>query len=478
MGYWLAVVSLWVILACSPSSTAAGPTPRPGADNSSVTSPTKGETTNPAVPMAMDATLSALTKISAASLLGKVDPSAAPQPLILADQHFYQDPGGLDQAFLTIIVKNPNQDWGFSSVPFTVAIYDKVGNSLIQPINEDLGPLFPGQTAAFRNPYHLSEKSEVGKIDVQLGKPTANQPGKQNLPLSVDRVKLVEHSDYRAVTGIIKNSLKDDIHLINAEALAYDANGKLISAGGGIPIDFIPGNGQIAVEVRLETSEKPARLDLMPRLVGYSQIEPLSDEVKDIHITGIGVRLGPANTADYTAIFENRSQKQLYSGLEYRFAVYAEDGSVIAAQGSTANILFPNDRLAVLGTMQLPGDARVARADVQFNYPETAAQEQSDNKALKLTANPLTASPDATISADTENEYYNNIVGTISNSLDQDIKGATVIVVAYDDQGKIISSTRQYIDISAKGSAELKASMDKTPTKPVRVVLFPSWDGE
>ena len=90
----------------------------------------------------------------------------------------------------------------------------------------------------------------------------------------------------------------------------------------------------------------------------------------------------------------------------------------------------------------------------------------------------MTASPDATISADTENEYYNNIVGTISNSLDQDIKGATVIVVAYDDQGKIISSTRQYIDISAKGSAELKASMDKTPTKPVRVVLFPSWDGE
>jgi hypothetical protein len=276
-----------------------------------------------------------------------------------------------------------------------------------------------------------------------------------------------------AITGIIKNSLKNDIFVIYAEALAFDKSGKLICGGGGIPIGFVPGNGQAAVEVRLETMETPARVDLIPRLESYGLLEPPSDEMKDIHIAGLGVRLGSANSAEYTAIFENTSKK-VYMALDYRFAVYAEDGSVIAVGTGEAYTLFPHDRIAVLGSMYLPPDARVARADVQFNYYEGADQTYGDDRALKLTANPLSASPDVTV---TEDEFYYSFTGSISNNLLQDIQGAEVVGVAYDDQGKIIGSNRAYVDVPARGSAEVQLSLMKTPARPARVVLFPALPG-
>ena len=49
--------------------------------------------------------------------------------------------------------------------------------------------------------------------------------------------------------------------------------------------------------------------------------------------------------------------------------------------------------------------------------------------------------------------------------------------VSYDDQGKIIGSASAYVDLPANGSADVKLDMMKTPSKPARVVLFPSLPG-
>lgn len=467
----LILMALCLSFACNLLGAALNPTNPADTPHSNEILPTETGTNNPSItPNALDATLEAQAARQASSLLGKPDPSANPKPLTIVDQWFGVNPRSGNLEFI-FIVTNPNPDWGISSAPFTVNIYDKTGKSLTQPWNEELGPLFPGQTVAFHQIYSVPENSEVGKVEVQMGKLVANQPGSQSFPLSVDQVKLVTYGDTMSVTGIIKNTLKDDIAWIEAEALAFDASGKLIGGGTFTRIHFVPGNGQVAVAQRLTTDEKPARAELIPRLSSMSEIELPSDEIKDIHIAGIGVRLGSANMADYTAIFENKSQKKVYLGLEYSFAVYAEDGGVIAAFDGEIDTIFPNDRIAVLGSIELPAEARVARADVQFNYPENY-QVNPDNKALKLTANPLTAPPEVTI---TQDDYYYTFSGTVFNSLDQEVKGVDVVGVAYDDQGKIIGSARTYVDVlPAKSSAKVEIKLMKTPARPVRVILFPS----
>jgi hypothetical protein len=471
----LVVMVLYLSLACN-ALGAATTHPADTPDSNEII-PTEVGTNNTSVtPSALDATLEAMVARQASSLLGKPDPSANPKPITIVDQWFRVNPQSGNLEFI-FIATNPNTDLGISSAPFMVNVYDKTGKSLTQPWNEELGPLFPGQTVAYSNTYSIPENSEVGKVEVQMGELVANQPGAQNFPLSVDQVKLITYAETMSVTGIIKNTLQSDIAWIDAVALAFDASGKLIGGSTYAGIHFIPGNGQVAVTQRLATNEKPARVELIPRLGNTSEIEPPSDEIKDIHIAGIGVRLGSANIADYTAIFENKSQEKVYLGLEYSFALYAEDGSVLTACEGDINTLFPNDQIAVLGSMELPANAQVARADVQFNYPENYYQLNPDNKALKLTANPLTASSEVTITEEEEDDYY-TFTGTISNSLDEDVEGVNVIAVAYDDQGKVIGSSSTYVSVlSAKSSAKVEIKLMKTPAKPARVILFPSLPG-
>lgn len=471
----LVAMVLCISLACNILGVGTTPTHPAATSHSNEIIPTEIGTNNPSItPNALDATLEAQAARQASSLLGKPDPSATPKPLIIVDQWFGVNPGSGSLNFI-FIVTNPNPDWGISSAPFTVNIYDKTGKILIQPFNEELGPLFPGQTVAIcnSNSYSLPENSEVGKVEVQIGKLVANQPGAQSFPLSADQVKLVTYADTMSVTGIIKNTLQSDIAWIDAVALAFDASGKLIGGGTFARISFVPGNGQVAVAQRLTTDEKPARVELIPRLSSTSEIELPSDEIKDIHIAGIGVRLGKASMADCTAIFENKSQNKVYLALEYSFALYAEDGSVITAFDGDIDTIFPNDQIAVSFSMELPADARVARADVQFNYPENYYyQVDPNNKALKLRANPLTASPEVTITVD---DYYYTFNGTVSNSLDQEVKGVEVVGVAYDDQGKIIGSGSAYVAVlPAQSSVKVKIVLKKTPAKPARVILFPS----
>jgi len=419
----------------------------------------------------LDQTLEADAARQVTTFLGDADPAANPKPLIIGDQWFSVEPRSDNRLLFTFIVTNPNSDWGFKSIPFSVSYSDKSGKKLEIPFNENLGPLFPGQTVAFSNGYSIPENFEVDKVEIQMGKLEANKPGEQPFPLSVDLVKLVTYDDRKLVTGIIKNSYKNDIHWIETGVLAYDANNKLIGAGDGVNyVTFVPGNGQIAATFSLKTDEQPARVEIIPRFSIGSQIEQPSDETKDIQISGFGVRVGRANSVEYTAIFENNNPKKVYPYLEYSFAIYAEDGSVVAAINNSYRSLFPKDRVAVMGSFTLPADTRVARADVQFNYPENYDGDPN-SMAFKLTANPLTASPKVII---TEDKNYYTFSGTVSNSMDSEISGVEVIAVAFDSQEKIIGSAISYIDtLPPKGSAKVEVKLRKPSDKPAKVILYP-----
>ncbi len=406
--------------------------------------------------------------------LGEEDPGTSPQPLEIVSQWAGPNRDWDDRAGFAMLVKNPNADLGFQFASFTLTVHDKAGNSLGEPIEADLDMVMPGQTVAFFQQFDNPDKSEIGSVDVQFKPETPRKAGAQAFPLSVDQVRLVEKGDSLAVTGFVKNASEKDLDFVTLYAVGYDESGKLVNGGGGYAIDFVPGNGQVAVDIRLNGKEKPARVDLFPGLISTSPVEPPSDELKDIHIAGVGVRLGSNNSAEYTAIFENTNPDKLYLLVQYNFAITAEDGSVLAAWSGSTQYLFPGDKVAIIGTMTVPGDAKVARADVQFNYPESVERDSPNDRTLQLKANPLSASPEVTTS---EDDYYYHFTGTISNALDEAVENAEVIAVAYDDQNKIIGSARGNVDLPANGQAQVKVDLMKTPVKPARVVLFPMLPG-
>jgi hypothetical protein len=479
--HWLgcaaAIALLAANLACAvltPAKTATQervPNPEGMAtDDTSTIAPEEQVPTAPA-----DDTTAASEVVWADTLfLGEADPATSPQPLEIVSQWAGPNRDWDDRAGFAMLVKNPNASLGYQFASFTLTVHDKAGNPLGDPIEADLDMVMPGQTVAFFQQFDNPDKSEIGGVDVQFEPVTPRKAGAQAFPLSVDQVRLVEKGDSLAVTGFVKNASDKDIDYVTLNAVGYDASGKLVNAGGGSAIDFVPGNGQVAVDIRLSGKEKPARVDLFPSLISTSPIEPPSDELENIHIAGVGVRLGSNNSAEYTAIFENTSPEKLYLLVQYNFAIYAEDGSVLAAWSGSTQYLFPNDKVAIMGTMTVPADAKVARADVQFNYPESVERDSPNDRALQLKANPLTASPEVTTN---EDEYYYHFTGTISNALDEAVENADVVAVAYDDQNKIIGSARNIVDLPARGQADVKIDLQKTPVKPARVVLFPMLPG-
>ena len=84
----------------------------------------------------------------------------------------------------------------------------------------------------------------------------------------------VEGATYRPgtspkVVGVIKSPYTKDAKSVRTSAIAYDAEGKII--GGGFTfVDFIPASGQTAVEVTINASAAPAKVELYPMLSNLS----------------------------------------------------------------------------------------------------------------------------------------------------------------------------------------------------------------
>jgi len=66
--------------------------------------------------------------------------------------------------------------------------------------------------------------------------------------LSVSKCQLFWRGYSPKVTGIVKSSLPKDIDMIKVIAIAFDANDKIIGSGYTY-VDFVPANGQSAVEM-------------------------------------------------------------------------------------------------------------------------------------------------------------------------------------------------------------------------------------
>jgi len=67
----------------------------------------------------------------------------------------------------------------------------------------------------------------------------------------------------------VKSPYQKDLENIRVAAVAYDEAGNIIG-GGFTYLDFVPANGQAAVEVSITTSGVPATVELYPTISGLT----------------------------------------------------------------------------------------------------------------------------------------------------------------------------------------------------------------
>lgn len=187
------------------------------------------------------------------------------QPLRLSAQGFSQDGRWLGVAF---IVENPNAGLAIENVPYQIAAYDAAG-TVLETSSGTVRIVYPGQRFGVAVRLVLPEEARAARTDVQLaaGRFVASSEGPG---LSADTVTYRPDRFFPKVTGVIRNSYPQTVTNVEVYAVGFDASGTPIG-GGSTWVQFVPANGQAAVEIFVTFGVKPARVELFPTLTSISQ---------------------------------------------------------------------------------------------------------------------------------------------------------------------------------------------------------------
>jgi len=132
-----------------------------------------------------------------------------------------------------------------------------------------IAAILPGQRLGIGTDLFESDKTPVARLDVQV---KAGTTSTKNLPpaFTTDKATLKPDKTSPHVIGIVRSSYTKDIKNIRVSAILYDGTGRIIGAGFTFA-DFIPANGQSAVDMSVTYTGTPAKVEL------YAVLSSLSD---------------------------------------------------------------------------------------------------------------------------------------------------------------------------------------------------------
>jgi hypothetical protein len=275
-----ALVLALTLISCSPiarKTPATEPTRKP-ASASAATAVFAGETAAPAVSPANTAisTQSPPTAIPL-SPTSAVTPPLEAQPLMVIEHWFARTrPDGLSYAFM---VENPNPDLAVTNSRYQVFAYDEAGTQ-VGRASRTIDLVLPGQRLAVAGVGSMvvPAEAQVAKLEVEI-EPGQPVPAEKKNPLTVRQSEFFPGTYDSSVSVVIENSLNSPIQNAQVVALAYDASGAYMSSGVG-RIDFVPAQGEAAANIRLETREEPARIDVYPSLPDLSALAKVATTVE------------------------------------------------------------------------------------------------------------------------------------------------------------------------------------------------------
>jgi hypothetical protein len=204
--------------------------------------------------------------LSELSLLGANVAAAPPgsQTLRLTGKGYGQKGTSVSYAFL---VENPNSSYSVERSRYQVAAYAADG-TVLRTSSGFLTLLLPNQKSGEAGSLFVEGNAVVARLDVQIesGTYTSSDP----LPtFGSSNVTFRPGTFSATVTGIVKSPYQKDVKLVQVAAVVYDQSGSIIGGGTTI-LDFVPANGQAAVEVPVTVGKTPAKVELYATVSGLS----------------------------------------------------------------------------------------------------------------------------------------------------------------------------------------------------------------
>lgn len=205
---------------------------------------------------------------------GTVPPPAPATPPMAAGVQVVQKGFGQDgrEVGYGFILVN-NQGRVAERIEYQVALYDAAG-TVVDTDDYFIEILFANERAGFGDDVIVPEGKRVARIEVQVRQGRAGSTEFVNLgrnPLSGENTSYLPSRVAPKVSGVIRNSLAQDITDIWVHAVTYDASGT-INGGGRGTLDFVPANGTSAAEVYVTTTGVPSRIEMFGDLTISSDI--------------------------------------------------------------------------------------------------------------------------------------------------------------------------------------------------------------
>lgn len=226
-----------------------------------------GDTGRTASPVATDARTASASPTPSASPSPTRTPPPAPQAISIVAKGYGQNGRSVGFSF---IVENSNQGMSVTNSNYQVAAYDSAG-SVLKADSGYIEVILPGQRLGVSGSIFLPEGATISRLDTQV-KPGTFKAAEAQATFTAENIMYRPDRFAPKVTGVIKSPFPKDAKAIYVGAIPYDAQGNII--GGGFTfLDFVPANGQAAVEILVTTSSPPAKVDLFPAVTALSSFD-------------------------------------------------------------------------------------------------------------------------------------------------------------------------------------------------------------
>ncbi len=167
------------------------------------------------------------------------------------------------------MVTNPNLGYAVERSNYQVAGYAADGTVLATDSGY-IELLLPGQELGIAGDIYLSSNDvTIDRLEVQI-KPGSYVAAEEQPTFTTERATYIPGDYSQKVTAIVHNPYLKDISDIEAYAVAYGDDGEIIG-GGYTYVDFVPAEGQTAVDISVTVSGTPASVEV------YAAISILSE---------------------------------------------------------------------------------------------------------------------------------------------------------------------------------------------------------
>jgi hypothetical protein len=168
-----------------------------------------------------------------------------------------------------IVAQNTLNDQTLERAQYRIVLYD--ANDIVLDCAEGYFNLFfPGEKMGTSTLFYLAKGQKVARVETQLISGSRSDYAISANPFQIENVKYLPGTVAK-VSAIIKNAYPQDLTNIEVNVVAYDQNDKIIG-GGRRYANLVPANGQTEIEVPLNLSQAPARLEFYTGITSLTKI--------------------------------------------------------------------------------------------------------------------------------------------------------------------------------------------------------------